>query len=320
MSSLRLSFLAHPKSPKTPILTLPYRTQFGKLPRCSLSVIAEPTDLEASLSDSHRPLPAENSRTIMELSSVGTLSTISNGGWPLGLGVQFAVDSRGTPVLCLNDSYTRFFGDDMRASFHVQLDQCKIRTPQCTIQGSLSKPEDMMLLKLLREKYQCSMYLILTEISFSVGKRFGKVNADLLYVVNIDRVLQVENFKEAGVWVTPTDYKNAMPDPLRDIAEKIVNEINYKNVEDVFRFCNVYADLDFQVLDAKVIWLDRLGFDLRLSSQKEVYEVRIPFTREVIDEKGAKSSFNCMSQLAWEMEKNYSVPEFSKVTQLKLVS
>ncbi|CAM8996846.1 unnamed protein product [Rhodiola kirilowii] len=304
MSSLRLSFLAHPKSPKTPTLTLPHRTQFGKLPRCSLSVIAEPTDLEASLSDSHRPLPAENSRTIMELSSVGTLSTISNGGWPLGLGVQFAVDSQGTPVLCLNDSYTRFFGDDMRASFHVQLDQCKIRTPQCTIQGSLSKPEDMMLLKKFHSAWE---------------KRFGKVNADLLYVVNIDRVLQVENFKEAGVWVTPTDYKNAMPDPLRDIAEKIVNEINSKNVEDVIRFCNVYADLDFQVLDAKVIWLDRLGFDLRLSSQKEVYEVRIPFTREVIDEKGAKSSFNCMSQLAWEMEKNYSVPEFSKVTQLKLV-
>lgn len=57
----------------------------------------------------------------MELSSVGTLLTISNGGCSLGLGVEFAVDSQGTPVLCFNDSYTAFFGDDLRASFHVQV-------------------------------------------------------------------------------------------------------------------------------------------------------------------------------------------------------
>ncbi|CAM8901212.1 unnamed protein product [Rhodiola kirilowii] len=179
-----------------------------------------------------------------------------------------------------------------------------MRTPQCTIQGSVDKVEDMMLLKKFHSAWE---------------KRFGEVNADLLYVVNIDRVLQVDNFKEAGIWVIPTDYKNAMPDPLRDIAEKIANEINTNNVEDLLRFCNVYADLDFQVLDAKVIWLDRLGFDLRLTSQKEVYEIRIPFPREVTDEKGAKSSFNCMSQLAWEVEKNYTVPEFKKATQLKRV-
>ncbi|KAL9691083.1 hypothetical protein QQ045_011500 [Rhodiola kirilowii] len=305
MSSLRLSFLRHPNAPPLSNPTLkPHKIEKLKFARCSLSAIADPAQLKSSASDNYRPLPAENSRTIMELASVGTLSTISHGGWPLGFGVQFAVDGQGTPVLCLNESYTGFFGDDMRASFHVQLEQCKMRTPQCTIQGSVDKVEDTMLLKKFHSAWE---------------KRFGEVNADLLYVVNIDRVLQVDNFKEAGIWVIPTDYKNAMPDPLRDIAEKIANEINTNNVEDLLRFCNVYADLDFQVLDAKVIWLDRLGFDLRLTSQKEVYEIRIPFPREVTDEKGAKSSFNCMSQLAWEVEKNYTVPEFKKATQLKRV-
>ena len=43
------------------------------------------------------------------------------------------------------------------------------------------------------------------------------------------------------------DYKNASPDPLRDVAEDIVNQINANNVEDIFRFCNVYVDLDFVV-------------------------------------------------------------------------
>lgn len=50
-----------------------------------------------------------------------------------------------------------------------------------------------------------------------------------------------------GVWVSSLDYKNAQPDPLRDCAEKLVDEINTNNMEDITRFCNVYVDLDFQV-------------------------------------------------------------------------
>ena len=70
-----------------------------------------------------------------------------------------------------------------------------------------------------------------------------------------------------------------------------------------------------------MIWIDRLGFDVRLtSSQKGSFDVRIPFPREVTDEKGAKSSFNGMSQLAWEVEKNYQAPNFEKVKQLKQIA
>lgn len=74
-----------------------------------------------------------------------------------------------------------------------------------------------------------------------------------------------------------------------------------------------------QVEDAKMIWVDRLGFDMHLCSQSGVYEARIPFPREVTDERGAKSSFNCMSQLAWEVDKNLPVPEFEKVKDLKVI-
>lgn len=77
----------------------------------------------------------------------------------------------------------------------------------------------------------------------------------------------------------------------------------------------------WQASEAKLIWVDRFGFDMRISSpQKGVFEVRIPFPREVTDEKGAKSSFNGMSQLAWEVEKNYNAPDFKKVKQLKQIT
>lgn len=281
----------------------PFRQSPSRTPKCSLSLVSEPTHLELS---PNKPFPAEVSRTIMELASLGTLSTLNQEGWPLGIGVRFAVDPEGTPVLCLNAS-NRQFSFDRRSSLHVQLEQCGLRTPQCTIQGNLNKPEDRMVLKQLHSLWK---------------KRFGEeVDEDLIYVVAVERVLQLEDFKEDGVWVTSLDYKNAYPDPLRDFAEKLVNEINTNNMEDVNRFCNIYVDLDFQVSEAKLIWVDRLGFDMRLfSPQKGVFEVRIPFPREVMDEKGAKSTFNCMSQQAWEVEKNFHAPDFQKVKQLKQIA
>ncbi|KAB2028730.1 hypothetical protein E1A91_D05G122300v1 [Gossypium mustelinum] len=250
---------------------------------------------------SHKPFPAEVSRTIMELSSIGTLSTLAQDGWPLGVGVRFAVDAEGTPVLCLPQP-----SPDNRSTLHVQLDQCGLRTPQCTIQGSLTKPADATILRWFDSVWK---------------KRFGEsADVDNLYTVDVQRVLQMEDLNEDGVWVTSSDYKNANPDPLRNSAEEIVNEINTNNREDVHRFCNVYVDLDFQVSEAKMIWVDCLGFDLRIySPQKGVFDVRIPFPREVTDEKGAKSSFNGMSQLAWEVEKNFHAPDFEKVKQLKKI-
>lgn len=233
---------------------------------------------------------------------MGTLSTLAHESWPLGIGARFVIDDKGTPVLCLNASNQQF-SMDRRCSFHVQLEQCGLRTPQCTLQGVLNKPEDGSLLKRLRALW---------------AKRFGEeVEDNFIYVVAVEKVLQMEDFREDGLWVTSSEYVNASPDPLRNFAEKLVNEMNVKHMEDVHRFCNIYVEMGYQVLDAKMIWVDRLGFDVHIRSQNGVYEARIPFPREVTDEKGAKSSFNCMSQLAWEVEKSYTVPEFEKVKHLK---
>lgn len=87
--------------------------------RCSVSTASD-TPMTATnhiSASTHKPFPAEVSRSIMELSSVGTLSTLTHDGWPLGVGVRFAVDQDGTPVLCLN----RTFSPDKRSALHVQV-------------------------------------------------------------------------------------------------------------------------------------------------------------------------------------------------------
>ncbi|XP_031739287.1 glutamyl-tRNA reductase-binding protein, chloroplastic isoform X2 [Cucumis sativus] len=221
LKSTSKSPFAHPKGCR-------FREVSYRALKCSVATISEsaPTELR-----NVKPFPAEVSRTIMELSSVGTLSSLSQEGWPLGVGVRFAVDQDGTPLLSLNESLPEF-SIDGRSSLHVQLEQCGLRTPQCTIQGSIGKPDNKMALKRLHTTWR---------------KRFGEdINEDLLYIVAVERVLQIDDFGEVGVWVNSSDYITASPDPLRNCAEKLVDDINTNNSEDVNRFCNIYADLNLQ--------------------------------------------------------------------------
>ncbi|KAJ6846879.1 glutamyl-tRNA reductase-binding protein, chloroplastic [Iris pallida] len=283
--------------------------------RCRCSVLSAPSPAVLLVGGVKKPSPAENSRTIMELSSSGTLSTpppsshhhhhdADGAGWPLALGAQFVADADGSPALCLSRSL--LLPAPTRATFHVQLEQSSLRTSHCTLMGTFTKAADDELL--------------LEKLSARWKKKFGdEIHKDLVYVVSVERVLHMEDFNEEGIWVASSEYSNAEPDPLRNFAEEIVNEMNSGHAEDVQRLCNIFVDSGFQVTDTKMIWVDRLGFDLYIYSEKGVFAARIPFPREVTDEKGVKSSFNSMSHLAWEVEKNYTVPEFEKVNCLKKI-
>jgi len=77
--------------------------------------------------------------------------------------------------------------------------------------------------------------------------------------------------------------------------------------------------MQLQVTDTKITWIDHLGFDLYMYSDRGVFAARVPFPREVTDEKGVKSSFNSMSHLAWEIEKSFVIPDFEKVKCLKKI-
>ncbi|KAL5667398.1 hypothetical protein ACJX0J_019619, partial [Zea mays] len=110
--------------------------------------------------------------------------------------------------------------------------QSGARTPQCTMLGALTKPSDESVLKKLSTRWQ---------------KKFGEeIDQDLLYLISVDRILHMEDFNEDGMWVVPSDYTSAEPDPLRNFAENIVEEFNNKNAEDVRRIYNIYVESDLQ--------------------------------------------------------------------------
>ncbi|XP_015648684.2 glutamyl-tRNA reductase-binding protein, chloroplastic [Oryza sativa Japonica Group] len=252
-----------------------------------------------------RPSAAEVARTVVELAPSGTLSVVGPDGWPLGVGARFVADGSGAPALCLAASGPAAAAPDAPSSFHVEFRQSGARTPQCTLLGALTKPNDEYELKKLSTRWQ---------------KKFGEeIDQDLLYLISVDRILHIEDFNEDGMWVIPSEYSDAEPDPLRNFAESIVEEMNSKHAEDVHRIYSIYVESDFQATEVKMIWVDRLGFDLHVHSGESTFAARIPFTREVSDEKGVKSSFNMMSHHAWEVEKSYAAPEFEKVELLKKV-
>uniref|UniRef100_A0A0D6R142 DUF2470 domain-containing protein n=1 Tax=Araucaria cunninghamii TaxID=56994 RepID=A0A0D6R142_ARACU len=270
-------------------------------PKCNASVVT--MENNASVTFPTRPSPAETCRTVMELCSEGTLCTLTEDGWPFGTGVEFALDVQGMPVLCFDplSVQAQHVLVHKRCSLHAQLEQPGHRKAQCILMGTLSKPED----KILKQRLQVIW-----------ARRFGKeVHEDHLYVVSVEKVLQSQDLGEEGLWVDALEYSRATADPLRDCVAKIVKDMNDKHWEDIHRICNIYTDLDVEVEEASMVWIDRLGFDLRLLTrpQREILEVRIPFPREVTDEKDARSSLTYMAQLAWEVEKNYAPPEFERV-------
>lgn len=65
-----------------------------------------------------------------------------------------------------------------------------------------------------------------------------------------------------------------------------------------------------QVEEARMTWVDRFGFDLRvlIRDPVEVREVRIPFLREVKDDRDARAAITLMAQLSWERERQYVPP------------
>ncbi|PNX82286.1 proton gradient regulation 7, partial [Trifolium pratense] len=121
----------------------------------------------------------------MDLARVGTLSTLTQQGFPIGIGVRFVVDSEdGNPFFYFNHNSIPITNNniDTPSSLHVKFLQSGLRTPQCTLQGTLKKPQDPVLIKRLASLWK---------------KRFGEeVNQEFMYIIAVDRVLHLDDFQE----------------------------------------------------------------------------------------------------------------------------
>ncbi|CAI5510371.1 unnamed protein product [Closterium sp. Naga37s-1] len=307
--------------------------------RCSAAAAAEAVSAPPAV----RPSAAELAQTVVELSAEGTLVTLAHGGagntlahggagntlagddqplpatWPLTCHAFFAPDPEGRPIVLLADSSRAAanLADDAQACLHVQIELPGQQKPQVSLHGRLTKAHDGNTLVKLEAAWRRRF----PDSEDDAGSSGGSASS-ALFLLDVDRVLVAPDADQEGEWISLEAYLNADADPLREVAAGIVADFNREHWQDLRRFPAAFAALpDLQVDDASLIWVDRLGFDLRVLARPampgaaaaadfpaRVMDVRVSFAREVGEEREARSALTMMAQVAWERERSFGSP------------
>jgi putative heme iron utilization protein len=221
------------------------------------------------------PSHAERLRTLMSLTSVGTLSTISrkHPGFPFGSLMPFALDDAGRPILLISNMamHTQNLKAEPRCSLFVG-EAGAGGDPLGAARGTLignaeTVPESDV--AFVRERYLARHENSRYWVDFADFSFFRLQPVDLYYV---------GGFGVMG-WVEAIDYTRAGADPLAEAAHGILAHMNADHVDSMILLARMHAGLE--ATEATMTSVDRLGFGLRLKTNEGMKGARINFFREV---------------------------------------
>jgi len=243
------------------------------------------------------PSLAERARTLLDLARIGTLATLSrkHAGWPFGSLMPYALDDAGRPIFLVSSMavHTQNLNADARASLFVAqpgVSGDPLGAARVTLMGKVGPAAD--------GARQC--YLKLHE-----SARYWIDFDDFsLIQLEIEDVYFIGGFGVMG-WVTAQDYALARPDPLAEAAAQIIEHMNTDHAGALVRIAQVFGGDDArQAEEARMISVDRLGFEVRLKSGDRVHGVRIPFISDVGSVAQCRTALVEMSRQAAEMLRN----------------
>ena len=96
--------------------------------------------------------------------------------------------------------------------------------------------------------------------------------------LEIEDVYFIGGFGVMG-WVNAGEYSAARPDPLADAAAGIIGHMNADHADALVRIAQMFAGI--QADEARMLSVDRLGFEVRLKTGERVHGARIPFPAPV---------------------------------------
>lgn len=127
-----------------------------------------------------------------------------------------------------------------------------------------------------------------------------------------EKIYFVGGFGVLAKWVNVDEYKNAAPDILAKEANDIVKRLNRDHVEDLRLTATHLLSVTTEIEKVRVTNVDRLGMDVRVTSQKGARrnklltdEFRIGFRIPVLSVEDAKSEVIKVFQEAWEKGNGY---------------
>lgn len=220
------------------------------------------------------PSLAERARTLVHLSSIGTLSTHSRkrAGFPFGSVMPYGPDSQGRPVFLISSMamHTGNLKADARASLLVAQEAAEdpLGAARVTLLGEVSAVADAESAE-VRELYLHRYANARHWVDFSDFGFYRMEPADVYFI---------GGFGVMG-WVPAEEYRAAQPDPLAESAAGIIRHMNEDHADSLILLARAAGESGVE--RAAMTAVDRLGFQLRIHSADRVYGARIAFPREV---------------------------------------
>jgi heme iron utilization protein len=221
------------------------------------------------------PSFAERARTLLHMGRIGSLSTLSRKqpGFPFGSVMPYSPDGQGRPIFLISTMamHTQNLKGDPRASLLLTqpaADGDPLGASRVTLLGNVltvGEPELAETRKLYLERYENSRYWVDYE-DFS------------FYRMEVVDVYYVGGFGVMG-WVAAADYAAAHPDPLADSMAGILEHMNADHKDSLVLLAQRFAGIQNE--QAVMTAVDRLGFQVRLTTAEGVRGARINFLREV---------------------------------------
>lgn len=235
--------------------------------------------------ESTRPSHAEAARTLAAVAREGVLATLEEGGHPYASIVEVMADDEGAMVLFLSDlaAHTNNLKGDARASVVVAdsggIDGAGagvLARGRATLQGELVVVEDG------RDRFGeawvarhpgAANYIGFTDFNF--------------YRMEVERIRYIAGFGRMG-WVTAATYREARPDPLREMAGDVIDHMNEDHAHNLVDYLHAYTAAHWAD-EATMVGLDQYGFDIVGTAGERSETFRLTFveprdTREQIHE------------------------------------
>ncbi|MGA9511035.1 MAG: DUF2470 domain-containing protein [Candidatus Sulfotelmatobacter sp.] len=229
---------------------------------------------------SNQPSPpepsfSERARTLVYLARIGSLSTLSRKqpGFPFGSVMPYGLDAQGRPIFLISTMamHTQNLQGDPRASLLVTQADGEgdpLGASRVTLMGNVQiipEPEVADARKIYLKRYANSKYWVdFEDFSF--------------YRMDVVDVYYVGGFGVMG-WVRASEYDQAQPDPLAEVAAGIIEHMNADHKDALILLARKSAGIESQ--EAAMTSVDRLGFHVRLKTADGVRGARIAFLREV---------------------------------------
>ncbi len=221
------------------------------------------------------PTFAERARTLVYLGRIGSLSTLSRKqpGFPFGSVMPYGLDGHGRPIFLISTMamHTQNLQADPRASLLVTQDSTDgepLGASRVTLVGNVLPVPDAEVAE-ARELY----------LARHTNSKYWVDFEDFsFYRMNVLDVYYVGGFGVMG-WVSASEYDRSQPDPLADAMAEIIQHMNADHKDALVLLVRKFADVEAQEVTMTAV--DRLGFQVRMTTGDGVRGARIAFVREV---------------------------------------